>query len=107
MNLKVQWTTCMCDKGYVVLLQRPLSAGPGPQRAYSSMDGNQLGLFGSGNLGATSAAGGGGGGGLSGPAGVTSGASPLERPKSASSAAEEDLHRRLSTLGSGFGPGFF
>ncbi len=79
-------------------MQRPLSAGQGAQRAYSSMDGAQLGLFGSGSL-----AGGGRDGGTA-PAAV---AAAVERPKSASSAAEEDLHRRLSTLGSGFGPGFF
>jgi hypothetical protein len=31
----------------------------------------------------------------------------LERPRSASSAAEEDVHRRLAHLGTGFGAGFF
>jgi hypothetical protein len=31
----------------------------------------------------------------------------LERPRSASSAAEEDVHRRLAHLGTCFGVGFF
>ena len=81
------------DLGGVLPLQHPLSAGPGAQRAYSSMDGQQLGLSGSRDLG----------GGL----GSAAVGGAVERPRSASSAAEEDLHRRLSTLGSGFGPGFF
>lgn len=84
----------MGDLAWVPPSQHLLSAGRGTQRAYSSMDGQQLGQLGSSDLGG------------SGLGSATVGGA-VERPRSASSAAEEDLHRRLSTLGSGFGPGFF
>lgn len=75
------------------LLQRSSPAALAQtQRTYSSADGAD-GLFG---IGAGAAAG---------SAAVIGAA--LERPHSASSAAEEDVHRRLAHLGTGFGPGFF
>lgn len=78
------------------LLQRSsLAALAQTQRTYSSADGAN-GLFGIGAGGMLAAAG----------SAAVIGAG-LERPHSASSAAEEDVHRRLAHLGTGFGPGFF
>lgn len=69
-----------------------------PQRAYSSADG-AAGMLGHGASGI--------GGGSLNPAAAEAIGAALERPHSASSAAEEDVHRRLAHLGTGFGPGFF